>query len=215
MSLPSTVRDLWHKLERDRAAGVSTSRVVRKSARYGFELLSAPLWLRDVDEVGAGVRTLGRPRIENHGRMVIGARTLLRSVNVPVELATEEGAELLIGEDVRLNYGVSVGVRGRVVIGDRARLGPYAMVIDSAYHDVHDRNVRPAPQPITLAPDVWVGAKASVMPGVNVGRASIVGTAAVVTRDVPPFTIVAGVPAKKVGEVDPDRFVSPKVASGD
>jgi len=181
---------------------------VLKSARYGLEMASAPLWLWQVDEVGEGVRTLGRPRIENFGRMVIGAGTLLRSVNVPVELATEEGAALIIGVEGHLNYGVSIGVRGRVEIGDRVHFGPYAMVIDSGYHDLYNRSIRPAPQPVKICDDTWVGAKASVMPGVTIGRASVVGTGAVVTHDVAEFTIVAGVPAKKVGEIDPARFVA-------
>lgn len=208
------MQGLFGKVRRDREAGLSLTRVAMKSARYSVELLSASLWLRQVDEVGPGVRTLGRPRIHNLGRVVIGAGTLLRSVNVPVELACEEGAELLIGSEVRLNYGVSIGVRGRVEIGDRVRLGPYVMVIDSEYHDLHDRSLRPAPQPVKICDDAWIGAKASVLPGVTVGRASVVGTAAVVTRDVPDFTIVAGVPAKKIGELDPARFVSAEPGRG-
>ena len=55
--------------------------------------------------------------------------------------------------------------------------------------------------------DVWIGAKASVLRGVRVGRGAIIGTGAVVTRDVEPFTIVAGVPARVVATLDCERFV--------
>ena len=210
MALSTTLTHLGRlreKLERDREAGLSLRRVAEKSARYAFELLSAPVYLHAVDEVGRGVRTPGRPRIENLGRMVIGEGTLLRSVNVPVELATGDGAELLIGREVRLNYGVSIGVMRQIILGDRVRVGPYAMIIDSEFHDLYDRDKRATPRPVTIEDDVWIGAKASVLPGVTIGRGSVVGTSAVVTSDVPPFTIVAGVPAREVKRLDRARFV--------
>jgi acetyltransferase-like isoleucine patch superfamily enzyme len=199
---------LKRKLDRDQQAGLSARRIANKSVRYAKELLLAPLYLRDVDDIGPGVRTLGRPRIENLGYMRLGAGTLLRSVNVPVELATAEGAELCIGALARLNYGVSIGVMGSVTLGDRVRLGPYVMIIDSEFHDVYERDKRAPPRPVVLEDDVWVGAKASVLPGVRIGRGSVVGTGAVVTCDVPPFTIVAGVPAREVKRLDPSRFIA-------
>lgn len=199
---------LKQKLDRDRQAGLSVVRIAHKSARYAVEMLAAPVYLRDVDKVGQGVRCLGRPRIENFGRMEIGDGTLLRSVNVPVELATGDGAELFIGKDVRLNYGVSIGVVQSVRLGDRVRVGPYVMIIDSEFHDLYDRDKRATPRPIVIEDDVWIGAKASVLPGVHIGRGSVVGTAAVVTADVPAFTIVAGVPAREVKKLDPARFVT-------
>ncbi len=203
----SHLERLKSKLDRDRHAGLSLGRIAQKSVRYAAELMAAPVYLRDVDKVGQGVRTLGRPRIENFGRMEIGDGTLLRSVNVPVELAAADGAELLIGRDVRLNYGVSIGVVRSVRIGDRVRVGPYVMIIDSEFHDLYDRDKRALPRPVVIDDDVWIGAKASVLPGVRIGKGSVVGTAAVVTSDVPAFTIVAGVPAREVKKLDPARFV--------
>ena len=197
------------KLLRDRAAGLGLSRLFDKSVRYAGELLAAPLYLRHVDAVGRGVRTLGRPRIENLGRMEIGAGTLLRSVNVPVELACGEGGVLRVGREARLNYGVSIGAQLRIDIGDRVRLGPYVMIIDSEFHDLYDRDKRATPRPVVLEDDVWIGAKAAVLPGVRIGRASVVGTGSVVTGDVPPFTVVAGVPAREVRRLDPARFLAP------
>ena len=78
-----------------------------------------------------------------------------------------------------------------------------------ARHELHNRNVRPEPRPVVIGSDVWIGAKASVMPGITIGDGSVIGTASVVTKDVPPFTIVGGVPAKVLGEVDRERFVRP------
>jgi acetyltransferase-like isoleucine patch superfamily enzyme len=61
---------------------------------------------------------------------------------------------------------------------------------------------------VVIEDDVWIGAKASILPGVRIGRGAIVGTGAVVNKDVPPFTVVAGVPAKIVKELDPAKFVA-------
>ena len=196
-------------LQRDLAQGLSPLELASKSARYALELASAPVFLRAVDEVGTGVRTLGRPRVDNQGRMSIGANTLIRSVNVPVELATGREGHLEIGPDCSINYGVSLGCLSSIRIGARCRLGPYVMIVDSDFHDAYDRAKRPPPRPVVLEDDVWIGAKASIMPGVTIGRGAIVGTAAVVTHDVAPFTVVAGVPAKVVKSLDPEKFVGP------
>jgi acetyltransferase-like isoleucine patch superfamily enzyme len=181
--------------------------LVRKGTRYLWELASARLRLRAVDVLGAHARTLGRPRIENLGRMELGRDILLRSVNVPVELCTGPGGVLRIGDGARLNYGVSIAAQAAVTIGARARIGPYVMIVDSDFHDPYVRTRRPAPRPVVIEDDVWIGAKASVLRGVRIGRGAIVGTGAVVTRDVEPFAVVAGVPARVVDRLDPARFV--------
>jgi acetyltransferase-like isoleucine patch superfamily enzyme len=181
--------------------------LARKGVRYLWELASARVRLRAADVVGAHARTLGRPRIENLGRMELGRDVLLRSVNVPVELCTGPGGVLRIGDGARLNYGVSIAAQEEVSIGARARIGPYVMIVDSDFHDPYVRSRRPRPRPVVIEDDVWIGAKASVLRGVRIGRGAIVGTGAVVTRDVEPFAVVAGVPARVVDRLDPARFV--------
>jgi acetyltransferase-like isoleucine patch superfamily enzyme len=206
--MKSVLKRAWLRLQRDAEAGVSPLALIEKSTRYAFEIATARLFLAKVDFVGQGVRTLHAPRIENHGYISIGSNTLLRSVMVPVELATAAGARLIIGDDVTINYGVSFGCTGQITVGDRCQFGPYAMIIDSQFHDIHDRSRRPPAKPVTLESDVWVGSRASIMPGVTIGRGAVVGTGAVVTRDVEPFTVVAGVPAKEVQKLDPEKFVT-------
>lgn len=200
-----TVATLLAKARRD--GGLPFSLRARKGVRYLWELATARLRLRSVDRVGAHARTLGRPRIENLGRMELGRDVLLRSVNVPVELCTGPEGTLRIGDGVRLNYGVSVAAQKEVSIGARTRIGPYVMIVDSDFHDPYLRSRRPEARPVVIEEDVWIGAKASVLRGVRVGRGAIVGTGAVVTRDVAPFSVVAGVPARVVTTLDAQRFV--------
>lgn len=193
---------------RDLGRGLDPLQLASKSARYLRELASAPVYLRQVTRVGAGVRCSGRPRVDNMGTMFIGDNTLVRSVNVPVELATGPGGRLEIGPNCSINYGASIGAMSSVTVGARCRIGPYVMIVDSEFHDVYDRSTLPQPRPVVLEDDVWIGAKASILPGVTVGRGAIVGTGAVVTRDVEPFTVVAGVPAKVIRRLDPDKLVT-------
>jgi acetyltransferase-like isoleucine patch superfamily enzyme len=201
IALVRTAVTKWRRAEQ-RPVGLR----LRQALRYGWELASARVHLRGATLVGAHARTLGRPRIANDGRLRLGAHVLLRSVNVPVELAVDPGAELTIGDGCRLNYGVSIAATERVTIGAHVRIGPYVSIADTDFHDLHRRGVRPPSQPVVIEDQVWIGAKASVMRGVRIGYGAVVGTASVVTRDVPPFAIVAGVPARIVGQVDATRF---------
>lgn len=203
----NTINKAGKKMARDLNAGRSVSQVVSKSARYAMELAMAKVYLTSVNEVGPGVRTLEQPRIENEGFIAIGAHTLLRSVNVPVELAAGPGARLIIGADCSINYGVSIGCTQSVVLGARCRLGPYVMIVDSAFHELLDRSKRPESQAVIIGDDVWLGAKCNILPGVTIGRGAVVGTGAVVTSDVPAFAVVAGVPAKIIKQLDPAQFV--------
>lgn len=206
----SLVRTALGKVRRDRHLGWRL--VVTRGVRYAWELATARLRLRSATRVGPHARTLGRPRIENFGTLEIGGHVLIRSVNVPVELCTGPSGRLRIGDGVRVNYGTSIAATGAVTIGDRVRIGPYVMIVDTDFHDPYLRGHRPAPSPVVIEDDVWIGAKASVLKGVRVGRGAIVGVGAVVTNDVPPFTVVAGVPARPVATLDPARFVAEEVA---
>lgn len=123
---------------------------------------------------------------------------------------------LRIGHAALLGMCVmDVGEHGRIEIGDYAmvvdcaifcdaeiRIGAHAMI---AWNAVIMDSLRgmdptqaPAPRPVCLQDNTWIGFRACVMPGVTVGEGSIVGAGAVVTHDVPPYTIVAGNPARVV-----------------
>lgn len=185
-----------------------------KAGDYALGLARARLYLAEVDHVGAGVRTIGRPRIENLGRMRIGDAVILRSLKIPLELCTGPFGELSIGAGSSVNFGVSIGATKSVLIGERVRLGPYVFVIDCNFHDLHDRETRPPPASVVIEDDVWVGAKATVMPGVHIGRGAVIGAHALVNQDVPAFAIYGGVPAREIGRIDPAKFKYPGPAVG-
>lgn len=114
------------------------------------------------------------------------------------------GGSLSIGENCYLNKNVRIGSDGgEVRIGDNVMMGPN-IVIDPSTHG-HDRTDIPMrDQPllhgsIEIGDDVWLGANSVVLRGVRIGKGCIVGAGAVVTRDLPPMSIAAGVPARVIG----------------
>jgi acetyltransferase-like isoleucine patch superfamily enzyme len=121
------------------------------------------------------------------------------------------GSDSLIGE-----YSVIRG-QGGVQIGDRVYTSPFTQII--AVNHVFDDPARPfveqgiTAQGIVIEDDVWLGAGAIITDGVRVGRGAVVAAGAVVTKDVPPHTVVGGVPAKPIKTIagtevaKPDRVI--------
>jgi len=203
----SLVAAIAAKARRDRAAGIPRRVLAAKGQRFLLALLTARWRLRRASSVGSGARTIGGPHIENDGRLDIGDDVLIRSTPVAAELATGHRGVLTIGRGVRINCGASIFAHRHVAIGDRVRIGPYVSLADTDFHDAYDRAVCPAGSPVVIEDDVWLGTRAIVLKGVRIGRGAIVAAGAVVTRDVAPFSVVAGVPAREVGRLDRERFL--------
>ena len=201
-SLPGRLYEKW---QRDRSLPVG--RRVAKVRGYVSDVARARLYLRGASEVAGDVRVVGRPIIENDGRLVIGARCILRSTVAPIEITTGADGTIVIGPDTHINSGLSVCAYDRVEIGRRVEIAPYVSIYDSNFHELYDRNAHPEPRPVVIEDDVWLCTKSTVLPGVRIGRGSVVSAHALVTHDVPPFTVVSGVPAQVVKELDPERFV--------
>jgi maltose O-acetyltransferase len=110
---------------------------------------------------------------------------------------------LRIGAHSRINRDCCLDARGSLQIGDNVSVSPEVMIL-TAYHRHDDDNFPVETRAVTIEDHVWIGTRAMIMPGVTLGRGCVVAAGAVVTRDVPPLTIVAGIPARPVGS-RPDR----------
>jgi maltose O-acetyltransferase len=73
-------------------------------------------------------------------------------------------------------------------------------MILTAAHGVADPEFRVIGEPVVIEDHVWIGSRAMILGGVTLGRGAVVAAGAIVTRDVPPLAIVAGIPARVVGE---------------
>ena len=113
------------------------------------------------------------------------------------------GGELRIGSFSTL-VNVIISTNGRVTIGDYVFIAHEVLIADNpiARPPGPDRERAPSP-PIEIGDDVWIGASAVILGGARIGAGAIVGAATVVDSDVPPYSIVAGNPARIVGLTRP------------
>jgi acetyltransferase-like isoleucine patch superfamily enzyme len=108
------------------------------------------------------------------------------------------GAGSKVGERAYLWAGNTVG---RITIGERCRLGPEVFVTASDYGRMPDRHFLDQPRDerdIVIGNDVWLGARVFVGTGVTIGDGCVVSAGSVVTRDLPPYSIAVGIPARVV-----------------
>ena len=111
--------------------------------------------------------------------------------------------DVIIGDHTRI--GLHNTIIGPVTIGHHVNLAQ-GITITALNHIFEDKIQRIDAQgvstkPVIIGDDIWIGANAVVLPGVSIGNHSVVAAGAVVTKDVPPHTLVAGVPAKIIKEI--------------
>jgi maltose O-acetyltransferase len=136
--------------------------------------------------------------VANQGRLTVGDRVRLDSTVATLELAVLPGGHLEIGDNVFVNYGSSLVSSAHVRVGDGCLIGTHVMVMDCDFHRVEDKAWDTTGHPVILEDRVWLGNRSIVLKGVTVGHDAVVAAGSVVTRDVPPRTVVAGVPARVV-----------------
>ena len=126
-------------------------------------------------------------------------QALDRSVRVLPPFHTDSGRNLRFGRDVFVNHGCTAMDLGGIEIGDDVLIGPNVQLISSGHPlDPATRRRSITTAPIRIGRGVWLAAGATVLQGVTVGEDAVVAAGAVVTKDVPPRTLVAGVPARVV-----------------
>ena len=151
-------------------------------------------FLRPRVSVHRTARLPGKGKIRLGRRAMVCEHVIVRPGDVPVEI----GAFSQVGPFTVIFGGV--GVR----IGDNVMIGPHCCIAAGS-HDYKqtERPMRFAGNltkgPIVVEDNVWIGAHVTLTDGVRVGRDAVVGAGSVVTRDVPPYAIVAGVPARVIG----------------
>lgn len=137
-------------------------------------------------------------------------------VNVTIEAYRTYGdnenydAEIFIGDNVTLGEGTHISAINKMKIGNGVLTGRYVSIIDNNHGESVSRKElemepikRPLSSkgPIIIGNNVWIGDKVSILGGVSIGDAAVIGANAVVTIDVPPYSIVAGNPARIIRRI--------------
>ena len=129
----------------------------------------------------------------------IGEKSTIRN---PVTVV--EPNKVKMGKNSIIMNNALLMASGGIEIGDCTMLAAHAKLISND-HDLYDRSILTM-VPIKIGNHVWVGAGATILKGVTVGDHAIIGGGSVVTKDVPPYAVVVGNPAKVVKYLEPKKF---------
>lgn len=109
-----------------------------------------------------------------------------------------------IGNNVFIGANLLAMARGSITIEDDVQIAANVQLL-SNNHDLYDRMVLPC-KPVLIKRGAWIGAGATILPGVCIGRYAVVGAASVVTKDIPDYAVAVGNPAKVIKILDAERF---------
>ena len=162
-----------------------------------------PYRIRPRVRIGPGLLGNGRLRVSGPGQVVLDADVNAWShAEVNRLITTRPEAVIQIGRHVRLN-GCTIIAADRVEVGADCVLGSCEVRDHLPYSESPVDRRRPGrAQPVVIEDNVWIGGQVSVLPGVRIGRDSVVGIHAVVFDDIPPGVIVGGNPARVLRRLD-------------
>lgn len=122
------------------------------------------------------------------------------SVTMLTPLQIDFPNQMNFGENIFINHSLTVMSIGGIDIEDNVQIGPKVTIVTDN-HDFENRNILIC-KPVVIKRDAWIGANATIMPGVEIGERAIVAGGSVVTKDVPANAIVGGNPAKIIKMID-------------
>ena len=125
-----------------------------------------------------------------------------KKLSIADDVTIEVPEKISIGDNCGFNKGCWISGGGGVTIGNNVIFGPYC-VIHSQNHIFDDTHKPISEQghkdlPVVIEDDVWVASHVTITPGSKIGKGSVIGAGAVVTGEIPPYSVAAGVPAKVI-----------------
>lgn len=129
----------------------------------------------------------------------LGGMTIGRGSTLHMGVRFYDPRNIVIGEDSIVGERTLLDGRAVLKIGNHVDITSEVMIYNSE-HDVHDKEFKAKSGRVQIDDYVFIGPRAIILPGVKIGKGAVVAAAAVVTKDVSPYAIVAGIPAKTIGE---------------
>ena len=126
----------------------------------------------------------------------------LDDVRILTPFICDFGNRVKFGKGVFINHSAILSASGGIEFEDGVMCAP-GVRIATINHDVNERHTKYTYGKVTLKKNAWIGMGATICPGVTIGEYAVVAAGAVVTRDVPDYAVVGGVPAKVIKYLDP------------
>ena len=128
----------------------------------------------------------------------------LDDVRILTPFICDFGNRVKFGKNVFINHSAILSASGGIEFGDGVCIAP-GLRIASINHDFNERHTKYTYGKVTIKKNAWLGMNVTVCPGVTIGEYAVVAAGAVVTKDVPDFAVVGGVPAKVIKMLDPSE----------
>ena len=128
----------------------------------------------------------------------------LDDVRILTPFICDFGNRVKFGKGVFLNHSAILSASGGIEFEDGVMVAP-GVRIATINHDLNNRHTIYTYGKVTIKKNAWLGMNVTICPGVTIGRYAVVGAGAVVTKDVPDYAVVAGVPAKVIRMQDPSQ----------
>jgi acetyltransferase-like isoleucine patch superfamily enzyme len=165
------------------------------AATYGGEGINIPLMFMPTQVIAPTLRANGA---------AIGQRVRFRSplvIHNSDSVRRRHYEKLTIGDDCYFGRELFLDLQDRIVIEDQVTISHRVMILthtDAGTSPLRDEFIATTQAPVIIRRGAYIGANVTILQGVEIGESSVVGAGAVVTRSVPPASVVAGVPAKTV-----------------
>jgi len=149
---------------------------------------------------------MGRGIIVNkrHGRFTTGGVCMVRQgCRFAIVGHEDQPAHMHIGAGTEIGDRTIINVSQRVEIGARCSISWDCDISDSDFHQIilADGRRPPVSEPVFIEDDVWIGSHCLIFKGVTIGHNSVIAAGSVVRRDVPPYSLMAGNPARRIGQI--------------
>ena len=177
----------------------------------GYEALISDIFatIKTATEMNTGYRT--SEEVREYMKQILG-KPLEKSTTVLPPLYIDYGKPITIGKGCFIQQCCTFFGRGGITIGNDVFIGPKVNLI-TINHDPNPENRSANPtqaavqeitygRPIVIEDKAWIGINSTILPGVRIGYGAIVGAGSVVTKDVPPMTVVAGNPARFIKGIE-------------
>lgn len=125
----------------------------------------------------------------------------LDDVRILTPFSCDFGNRVTFGKNVFINHSAILSSSGGIEFGDNVMVAP-GLKIATINHDMYDRHVTYTYGKVTVKENAWIGMGVTICPGVTIGKYAVVAAGAVVTKDVPDYAVVGGVPAKVIKMLD-------------